>query len=126
MTVVDSTNPTHQNDAKQFTLVIGPALSITTNALPAGQVGTAYSFVVVAAGGTSPYTWAASGLPAGFAINASTGEIAGNTNTAFNGSVIVTVTDATSPTHQSANADPSRSRSAPTWPSPTRSYLPAP
>lgn len=79
----------------------GP-LSISGPAsLPAGTVGVAYSpTTVTATGGTGPYSWAATGLPAGLAIGASTGMISGTptTNTGSPFSVTVTVTDSTSAT----------------------------
>jgi len=58
-------------------LVVGtPCLAnvgITTNSLPNGTVGTAYSAVVQASGGCTPYKWAlASGsLPAGVGLKVS-------------------------------------------------------
>ena len=50
--------------------------AITTTALPAGTVGTAYS-TTLAATGAATITWAASGVPAGLSLNASTGVISG-------------------------------------------------
>jgi len=49
-------------------------VGITTNSLPNGTVGTAYSAVVQASGGCPPYKWAlASGsLPAGITLKAAT------------------------------------------------------
>src|ERR1700760_1359016 len=52
-------------------------LAITTISLPAGTVGTAYSTVVVATGGSTPYTYSAGNLPAGLSINSGTGTITG-------------------------------------------------
>ena len=43
-----------------------------------GTVGTAIaSFTLTASGGTAPYTWSATGLPAGITIGASTGTVSG-------------------------------------------------
>ena len=62
---------------QQFTLVInggsgGAPLSITTPAtLPAGVEGSAYQQALAATGGTSPYTWSATNVPAGFVLGTS-------------------------------------------------------
>jgi Putative Ig domain len=55
-------------------------LAITTSSLPNGTVGTAYSAVVKASGGCTPYKWAISSgvLPAGIVANSS------STTTSFN------------------------------------------
>ncbi|MHC4714273.1 MAG: putative Ig domain-containing protein, partial [Planctomycetota bacterium] len=54
-------------------------LVITTTSLPDGQVGIYYSETMAATGGQTPYTWAiiSGALPAGLALNSSTGEISG-------------------------------------------------
>jgi len=77
---------------------IGPAsLSITGPvALPQGTVGVAYSPTTVnAIGGSTPYSWSATGLPAGLTINSGTGVISGTPGSATGSpfSVTVTVTD---------------------------------
>ncbi|WP_199550992.1 putative Ig domain-containing protein [Streptomyces sp. N35] len=46
-----------------------------------------------AEGGTAPYTWSAGGLPAGFAIDASSGTISGAASTEGTSNVTVTATD---------------------------------
>jgi Zn-dependent metalloprotease len=56
-------------------------------------VGTAVSLPLSASGGTSPYTWTASGLPAGLSINSSTGTISGTPTTANTYNVTATATD---------------------------------
>ena len=51
--------------------------SITTDTLPDGKVGAAYSHTLTATG-TAPITWSIDGgLPAGLSLNADTGEISG-------------------------------------------------
>ena len=53
-------------------------LSVSSPATaPAATVGQPYSFTLTASGGVPPYSWAATGLPAGLSLNASTGEISG-------------------------------------------------
>ena len=60
-----------------------------------GTVGTAISsFTVTASGGTTPYTWSATGLPAGVSIGSSTGTVSGTPTTAGTYSVTVTARDA--------------------------------
>nr|WP_117215467.1 M14 family zinc carboxypeptidase [Allorhizocola rhizosphaerae] len=55
-------------------------------------VGTAVTLNNSASGGVAPYTWSATGLPAGLSINASTGQITGTPTTAGTSSVTVTAT----------------------------------
>ncbi|MGY5778273.1 putative Ig domain-containing protein [Rhizobium sp. LEGMi135b] len=66
-----------------------------SGALPAGIVTTAYSETITASGGTSPYSYSATGtLPAGLALNHATGAITGTPTTPGNYSFSVTATDA--------------------------------
>ncbi|WP_165358907.1 SdrD B-like domain-containing protein [Spirosoma sordidisoli] len=71
--------------------------SLTTTALANGQVGTAYSQTLTAAGGTAPYSFTAVGnLPAGLTLNPTTGEISGTPTSATTSSFTITVSDAKS------------------------------
>ena len=56
--------------------------------------GIATSLTMSASGGTAPYSWSATGLPAGLSINATTGVISGTPLTAGSSTVNVTVKDA--------------------------------
>lgn len=58
---------------RTYTLAMNPkGLSITTaNPLPDTTAMQAYAAVLTALGGTAPYTWSATGLPAGLALSAS-------------------------------------------------------
>ncbi|MEV6604626.1 M4 family metallopeptidase [Kutzneria sp. NPDC051319] len=58
--------------------------------------GAAVSLPLSASGGTAPYSWTATGLPAGLSINASTGTISGTATTAGTSNVTVTATDSAS------------------------------
>lgn len=67
------------------TLTVQPApLSITTTSLAGGTANTAYSAALATAGGIAPYTWSilTGSLPAGLALNASTGMIGGTPTSA--------------------------------------------
>jgi serine protease len=74
----------------------GGALSVNNPGNQTGTVGVAVSLTVTATGGTTPYTWSATGLPAGLSINASSGAITGTPTTAATSSVTVTATDSAS------------------------------
>ena len=87
--------------SRTYSLVVSGVLTITSPSgasLPAGALNSVYGVVTVTSGGgVAPYTWAATGLPAGLAIGAASGQISG-TPTSSAGSpftVVVTVTDAT-------------------------------
>ncbi|MFA7402919.1 MAG: putative Ig domain-containing protein [Pelobacteraceae bacterium] len=86
-------------------------LNITTPgsaALPDAFPGVDYKYTnnqpvtVIAAGGNTPLSWSATGLPSGLSLNANTGIISGNplattvSNTPY--SVVITVIDGSSPT----------------------------
>ena len=56
--VTDTTAPTPETASQALTITVGPALSITTAALPTATVGSVYSQSLAATGGTPTYTWA--------------------------------------------------------------------
>jgi large repetitive protein len=70
-----------------------PAIT-TTSPLPAGEKTLAYSTNLAATGGTSPFTWTATGLPGGLTINSGTGTISGTPTAVGTNSASVTLTDA--------------------------------
>ncbi|NUR72390.1 MAG: S8 family serine peptidase, partial [Hamadaea sp.] len=72
--------------------------SVTNPGNQSTAVGQAVDLQLSASGGTSPYTWSASGLPAGLSIGSSTGRITGTPTTAGTSNVTVTVTDSASKT----------------------------
>jgi hypothetical protein len=86
-----------------FTLNVAGIL-VSTSVLPQARVGSVYSSTLAAAGGVTPYHWsiASGSLPAGLALNASTGTISGTPTTAQSASFTVKVTDSSTPTALSA------------------------
>ena len=94
VSVTDSAaSPTTVTKTLSLTIA-SQALAISTTSLPNGTATVAYSAPVAATGGTTPYSWSATGLPAPLVINATTGQITGTPTAAFSGNVVVTVTDA--------------------------------
>ena len=84
---------------RSYTLVINPApLVITTNSVPTGQVGTAYSSTLAVSGGTAPYIWSLAGgsLPAGLSLSVS-GVISGTPSAAGTAAITVQVQDSQAP-----------------------------
>jgi len=74
-----------------------PALTITTQTLPAGAAKQPYSVSLAATGGTQPLTWSATGLPAGLTLEPKAGAVTGTPATSGNAQVVVTVTDSSAP-----------------------------
>ncbi len=72
---------------------VNPALTINNVTPPSGTEGLGYSFTFSASGGTSPYTWSATGLPTGLSLNSSTGAISGTAAATGSSAVSVTVGD---------------------------------
>ncbi|GHJ47222.1 hypothetical protein Cs7R123_45640 [Catellatospora sp. TT07R-123] len=69
-------------------------LSLTNPGTLTGSVGTSLSVQLNATGGTTPYRFSATGLPAGLTLNTSTGVISGTPTTWANYHPTVRVTDA--------------------------------
>ncbi|HEU5268540.1 MAG TPA: putative Ig domain-containing protein [Jatrophihabitans sp.] len=72
-------------------------VTVTNPGSQSGTVGTAVSLQLSASGGTSPYTWSATGLPPGLSISSS-GLISGTPSTSGSYSVTATARDATGAT----------------------------
>ncbi len=103
--VTDSTKSTPHAATKSLTIaVVAAPVEITTSSLTSGQVGVAYSRIVEATYGTTPYEWSisAGALPPGLALSATTGTISGTPTNADSYSFTVKVTDSTAPTTQTA------------------------
>ena len=86
------------NCAISHVIVSHSSVTVTNPGNQTGTVGVAKSLQMSASGGTAPYTWSATGLPAGMSINASTGLISGTPTTAATYSVTVTAKDSTNAT----------------------------
>lgn len=70
---------------------VAPTIT-TSSPLPGGTVGISYS-TILAASGTTPLTWSATGLPGWASLNTSTGAITGTPNAAAISTIAVTVTN---------------------------------
>ena len=100
--VVSVTDATQRTVSRTFSLAISNVLTVAGPAtLPAATLNAPYTpTTVTAGGGLAPYTWAATGLPAGLSIGIATGIISGTPTSASGSpySVTVTVTDSTGKT----------------------------
>jgi hypothetical protein len=59
------------------TTAVKPPTDITSALAAFGQVGVPFSYTIMSSGGTTPLTFSASPLPAGWSVNPSTGVISG-------------------------------------------------
>ena len=103
ISVKDSGNPQQSVSAPLSITISSPLAITTTSPLPLGFLNTPYSVTMVATGGTTTYSWTATGLPAGLTINPSTGVISGTpTGPVGPSSATITVKDSSTP-QQSAS-----------------------
>ncbi|KQN38216.1 hypothetical protein ASE92_01915 [Pedobacter sp. Leaf41] len=79
-----------------YTLTVTEPLTLVPGALPDGVTNVSYPTQIIpaATGGTGPYTYAATNVPAGLTFNETTREITGTPTVPGNNTVLVTVTDA--------------------------------
>ncbi|GAA4208948.1 hypothetical protein GCM10022289_33650 [Pedobacter jeongneungensis] len=93
VTVVDANGNTLTSN---YTVKITDPLLLPTATLADGTTGTVYTTQIIptATGGTTPYTYSATGLPPGLTFNPATKAITGTPTTAGTYTVPVTVTDA--------------------------------
>jgi hypothetical protein len=90
---VKLTDTNGSTDTKTYSLSVLSNLVITTTTIPTGTQNTAYSTTISGTGGTTPYTWSATGLPSGLSINSSTGVISGTPTVSGTYNVTVTLKD---------------------------------
>ena len=76
--------------------VVAVPLEMLTASLVDGLAGSNYSLALMAAGGQSPYSWSAGGLPSGLTLSSS-GTISGQPSVSGSFNVTVTLTDSFSP-----------------------------
>ncbi|MBZ5584904.1 MAG: putative Ig domain-containing protein [Acidobacteriia bacterium] len=110
ITVYDS-SPAQNRATQTFSLTINPAtsaLTIMTPSLANATVGVAYNALVIATGGTPPYTWSVAGLPAPMGIDPLSGQITGTPDVPQfpPGSVTVTVQDSATPPGSASRSYP--------------------
>jgi prepilin-type N-terminal cleavage/methylation domain-containing protein len=91
VTVVDSLGGT---DSQPYTFTINPPPVINESSIPGGENAVPYSTTLTANSGTLQYTWAASGLPTGLSMNATSGVLSGTPTVAGSFDITFTVTDA--------------------------------
>jgi hypothetical protein len=88
---------------QRLTLTIAPAaITINSTILPNGTVGTAYSATLGATGGVPPFSWSATGLPAGLTMSAG-GSISGTPTVPGIFAFTATVTDSAGTTASKLN-----------------------
>ena len=103
VTATDSGTPA-QVGTVSFTMSVATVVTTLTLAAISSQsatVGVAFEVMTSVSGGTTPYGWSATGLPAGLTLNG--GNIIGTPTTAGTSTVTVTVTDSSTPTPQTAS-----------------------
>ena len=92
---ITATDGNGASGARAFSVTISSAITVNPSSLPSGVVGNAYSQTISAAGGSGSYTFSVSAgtLPAGLALNASSGVLSGTPSGAAASSFTVTATD---------------------------------
>ncbi len=102
--LVTATDGTALTANKALTIIINPALTVTTTALGNGVVNTLYSQQLLSSGGTTPVLWTASAaLPTGLSLDNLTGIISGIPTIAGTAPITFTATDASGATSTTAN-----------------------
>jgi hypothetical protein len=82
-----------RSDVQTYTLPVVEPLRVAKPAV-AAEIGIPVSLTLAATGGRAPYSWSATGLPAGLTLDSATGAISGTPTTAGPATVKVSVKDA--------------------------------
>lgn len=84
------------SDATVLLTVTAPVLTVspTGGALPSAMAGSAWSQTMTASGGTAPYNWSSTALPAGLTLNPASGTVSGTPSVAGHYNFRVAVKDA--------------------------------
>ena len=92
---ITATDGSGATGSRAYSVTINAAISVNPASLPNGVVAVAYAQTVSATGGTGSYTYSVSAgsLPAGLALNASSGVITGTPTATATSSFTITATD---------------------------------
>jgi hypothetical protein len=95
---ITATSQNTPSSTSSVTIILNPALSITTTTLPSGTVASPYSAPVLTTGGTTPLKWslASGSLPSGITLNSATGVLSGTPTAYGNFPISIAVTDSAS------------------------------
>jgi hypothetical protein len=95
---ITATSQNSPASSASLTIILNPALAITTTTLPSGTVGAAYSAAIVTTGGTAPlkYSLASGSLPGGVSLNPATGVLSGTPSAYGTFTFSIAVTDSAS------------------------------
>lgn len=91
-----ATGASGNGEVEDHTTLLCPVITITPTTLANGIVGSAYAQATAftASGGTAPYVYTASNLPAGISLDATNRKLIGTPTTAGTTSITITATDA--------------------------------
>lgn len=91
---IEMTDSIGKSFTRAYAFFVATPLTVLTGSLANGSAGVAYSATLTAGGGQAPYTWSATGLPAGLTLNSQTGAISGVATANGTSTVNIGVTDA--------------------------------
>lgn len=91
---ITATDSLAATGVRSYTIDVNDSPVIDQSTIPDACKDNAYTTTFTATGGTAPYTWSATGIPAGLTLNPSTGELSG-TPTALGSFTLVIRVDQT-------------------------------